>query len=69
MFRSLVHGVYVLSSLNMFCLVPGTVILYFLLPETKGKSLQEIEDYFCGRTTSLKNKPNTLTVPKGELLP
>jgi hypothetical protein len=28
------------------------------LPETKGRSLQEIEDYFSGRTTSLQ-QPKT----------
>lgn len=32
----------------------GTVFFYFCLPETKGKTLQEIEDYFSGRIASLK---------------
>lgn len=34
----------------------GTVFFYYCLPETKGKTLQEIEDYFSGRTTSLQTK-------------
>lgn len=40
----------------MFLLILGTVFFYFCLPETKGKSLQEIEDYFSGRTKSLQSK-------------
>lgn len=40
----------------------GTVFFYYCLPETKGKTLQEIEDYFSGRTTSLgKSKTNGMT--------
>jgi hypothetical protein len=37
-------------------LFAGTIFLYFFLPETKGKSLLEIEDYFSGRIASLKTK-------------
>lgn len=48
----------------------GTFVLYFLLPETKGKSLEEIEDYFSGRTKTLGNKaPKILKANKGEVLP
>lgn len=61
----------------------GTLFYYFYLPETKGKTLQEIEDYFSGRTTTLKTKKQasnfnininavaseqTLTVEKEKLL-
>lgn len=61
----------------------GTLFYYFYLPETKGKTLQEIEDYFSGRTTTLKTQKQasnfnininavaseqTLTVEKEKLL-
>jgi facilitated trehalose transporter len=62
----------------------GTIFFYLCLPETKGKSLQEIEDYFSGRTSTLNlsnkksptdveglnnTKPKLLTVEKDKLLP
>jgi hypothetical protein len=56
----------------------GTFFFYMYLPETKGRSLQEIEDYFSGRTNSLKiqqpktlpgNKPKILEAEKGSMLP
>ncbi|XP_013201154.1 facilitated trehalose transporter Tret1 isoform X2 [Amyelois transitella] len=53
--RSLIdfYGAFALyGSITVF----GTVFFYFFLPETKGRTLQEIEDYFCGRTKSLKKQ-------------
>lgn len=44
------HGAFMLYG----CIsLSATVFFYFYLPETKGKTLQEIEDYFSGQTTSL----------------
>ncbi|XP_066997593.2 facilitated trehalose transporter Tret1-2 homolog [Anabrus simplex] len=53
----------------------GSIFFYLCLPETKGRSLQEIEDYFCGRVKTLgkipssANMPRVLDVPKGQVLP
>ncbi|KAG6465043.1 hypothetical protein O3G_MSEX014904 [Manduca sexta] len=48
-----VFGLYGAMSLT------SIIFFYFFLPETKGKTLQEIEDYFSGRTKSL-NKKNSI---------
>ncbi|XP_031832867.1 facilitated trehalose transporter Tret1 isoform X2 [Nomia melanderi] len=53
----------------------GTIYFYLCLPETKGKTLQEIEDYFSGRNSNLRtgsigiHKPKVLKVNKGQVLP
>ncbi|XP_048514908.1 facilitated trehalose transporter Tret1-like isoform X2 [Athalia rosae] len=65
-------GVYLLYG---FIPLAGTVYFYFALPETQGRSLQEIEDYYSGRTSTLSkskvtaNKPPVLEPRKGQLLP
>uniref|UniRef100_A0A182K6J5 Facilitated trehalose transporter Tret1 n=1 Tax=Anopheles christyi TaxID=43041 RepID=A0A182K6J5_9DIPT len=45
------HGTFILYGCFSFV---GTIFFYLCLPETKGKTLQEIEDYFSGRTKTLK---------------
>ena len=65
------HGTYLLYG----CIsLVGTIYFYICLPETKNKSLQEIEDYFSGRSSSIKTgrinvKPKILEVRKGQMLP
>ncbi|KOC68688.1 Facilitated trehalose transporter Tret1, partial [Habropoda laboriosa] len=66
------HGTFILyGCISLF----GTIYFYLCLPETKGKSLQEIEDYFSGRNSNLKtgtirsNKPKVLEVKKGQIFP
>lgn len=62
--------------------IVGTAFFWSCLPETKGRSLQEIEDYFSGRSETLKPKKKEVTpaaargphqrilvVPKGQALP
>lgn len=63
------HGTFILyGCISLF----GTIYFYLCLPETKNKTLQEIEDYFSGRAnnlTSISNKPKILNVKKGQMLP
>ncbi|XP_076680073.1 facilitated trehalose transporter Tret1 isoform X2 [Andrena cerasifolii] len=66
------HGTFILyGCISLF----GTIYFYLCLPETKGKTLQEIEDYFSGRDSNLRtspisrNKPKVLEVKKGQVLP
>lgn len=35
----------------------GTIYLYFFLPETEGKSLQEIETYYSGKIRTFADDP------------
>ncbi|KAH0945112.1 hypothetical protein HN011_010969 [Eciton burchellii] len=65
------HGTFILyGCISLF----GTIYFYTCLPETKGKTLQEIEDYFSGRENTLttskrSNKPKVLKIKKGQILP
>ncbi|KAI5644057.1 sugar transporter domain-containing protein [Phthorimaea operculella] len=49
------YGIFGLYGTMSIC---GIAFFYFFLPETKGRTLQEIEDYFCGRTKTLKKQPS-----------
>ncbi|XP_050460356.1 facilitated trehalose transporter Tret1-like isoform X2 [Cataglyphis hispanica] len=65
------HGTFILyGCISLF----GTIYFYICLPETKGRTLQEIEDYFSGRgdtltTGKISNKPKVLEIKKGQILP
>ncbi|XP_011149996.1 facilitated trehalose transporter Tret1 isoform X2 [Harpegnathos saltator] len=65
------HGTFILYG----CIsLLGTIYFYICLPETKGRTLQEIEDYFSGRgdtltTGRISNKPKVLEIKKGQILP
>ncbi|KAK0166526.1 hypothetical protein PV328_004938 [Microctonus aethiopoides] len=69
------HGTFLLYGLISLI---GTIYFYICLPETKNKSLQEIEDYFSGRSANLKTgrlfrfgfgTNKVLQVQKGNILP
>lgn len=54
------HGAYFLyGSVSIL----GTLFFYFALPETKGTTLNEIEDYFSGRTKTLGQKNGPVLLP------
>jgi facilitated trehalose transporter len=65
------HGTFLLYG----CIsLIGTIYFYICLPETKNKSLQEIEDFFSGRNNDLQTgkinvKPILLQARKGQVLP
>lgn len=74
------HGTFLLyGCISLF----GTAYFYICLPETKGRTLQEIEDHFSGRQSTLRtgrigaltigkvgsNKPKVLEIKKGQILP
>lgn len=70
------HGTFILyGCISLF----GTVYFYLCLPETKNKTLHDIEDFFSGRPSSLRrgssfavrenSKPKLLDVKKGAVLP
>ncbi|XP_034938064.1 facilitated trehalose transporter Tret1-like isoform X2 [Chelonus insularis] len=67
------HGTFLLYGFISFF---GTFYFYICLPETKNRTLQEIEDYFSGRNSSLKTgklfcigKTQNLENKKAETLP
>lgn len=55
------YGTFILYGLIS---IVGTLFFYFALPETKGTTLHEIEDYFSGRTKTLGSRGQG----KGEIL-
>ncbi|KAI8440399.1 hypothetical protein MSG28_001725 [Choristoneura fumiferana] len=61
MFKSIGHhGTYLFYGISTLL---GTVFLYFCLPETKGKTLLEIEEYFRhGKKRKMKSEPNNVIV-------
>ncbi|KAJ6645613.1 Facilitated trehalose transporter Tret1-2 like [Pseudolycoriella hygida] len=61
------HGVFLMFGLASF---GASLVMYLLLPETKGKSLGEIEDYFCEKNWlwMRRNKSDEKDVRKEKLL-
>lgn len=53
-----VYGTFFVFSM---CMIVSLVYLYFFLPETKGKTLQEIEDYFNDSPRALELEEAVLT--------
>lgn len=76
------HGCFIMYGCISLC---ATFFIYFYLPETKGKTLQDIEDYFSGRMSKqsfkekktggistvagLNNEKPAIIVEKDKLLP
>lgn len=64
------HGTFLLYG---FISLFGTIYFYICLPETKNKTLQEIEDYFSGRNDALgtrkrSNISNVIDIKNGQAL-
>ena len=49
------------ASINL----AGLIVLYFILPETEGRTLLEIEEHFSG-TQNLKHRPRKEELPSKE---
>ena len=47
------YGVFWIYAINSLL---GTIFVIFVLPETKGKSLTEIEQLFAGKVTTKQKK-------------
>lgn len=58
-FLYMVNGMSLAGTFLFYALINfvGGCLLYFILPETEGRTLKEIEEHFAG-VQNLKNRPN-----------
>lgn len=65
-YHSMLENLTLAGTFLFFALINflGLIVLYYVMPETEGKSLTEIEEYFGG-----KRKKKTTTVIGTELMP
>ncbi|KZC08782.1 Facilitated trehalose transporter Tret1, partial [Dufourea novaeangliae] len=63
-FLYMVNGLSLAGTFFFYGLINvlGGVVLYFMLPETEGRTLKEVEDHYAG-VQSLKNKPTKESLP------